>query len=133
MSLAVSSVCSSLSACVSTSRTAGDDKDPYTVFVILVKWGDNTWTIARRFHEFDELHASLSKKLQIMPILPVKTWFKSFEPNFIEQRRSQLDSYIKTLLNNRVAMSSNEFKLFLDLAGRVSGIFLWISKIYDRN
>jgi hypothetical protein len=93
------------------------------LYVILVKWGvDNSWTVSRRFQEFDVLNTTLLKKIQHGLPFPAKTWFKSFEPDFVEQRRAELQLYLQGLANSRVGLNAIEFKNFLELSVNVPGI-----------
>jgi hypothetical protein len=64
----------------------------------------------------------LSKKTTQLPQLPAKTWFKSFEPEFIEQRRKELEVYMQSMLNTRAVVNAREFHQFLGLTENASGI-----------
>ena len=68
------------------------------------------------------LSYQISRKAQTVPAIPLKTWFKSLDPIFIEQRRVELDSYLKKLINLRVVLTTVEFKNFLELPHHVPGV-----------
>ena len=96
---------------------------PATLYVVLVKFGDsNSWTVSRRFAEFDVLHAALQKRTSQLPSLPAKTWFKSFDPDFVEQRRLELEVYLQAALKSRIILNAREFHSFLELPVNVHGI-----------
>jgi len=66
----------------------------------------NTWSVAKRYSQFEELHSALllsdfSKKIPSGCDLPQKRWkiFTSHvTPSFIEQRRVLLEAYLRRLL-----------------------------------
>lgn len=100
-----------------------DGQAPATLYVILIKFGElNAWTVERRFAEFDVLHASLAKKTAQLPAMPAKTWFKSFDPEFIEQRRAELEVYLRACANSRVVLNAREFHSFLELGTNMHGM-----------
>ena len=112
-----------LSVSVFSSRTIQDPKNPFTLYTIRVKWGAAVaWTLDRRFHDFAALHAILATKSQLLPPMPEKTWFKSFDPEFVEKRRVGLDGYLRKLVEIRVVLASMELRNFLDLSQHIGGL-----------
>lgn len=66
-------------------------------FVIeIIKRGNEKWTLEKRFSEFDLMHKNLLKLFpKDLPLLPSKSVFKLVKPEDIEQRRQDLDYYLK--------------------------------------
>jgi hypothetical protein len=104
-----------LSLSIPTARTS-EGSSRATFFSILVNYGDaKTWIVERRFSEFDELHDALENELSTrLPGLPPKTWFKSFDADFIEKRRIGLETYLHMCLQSNAISNSRTFLAFLD-------------------
>lgn len=96
----------------------GGSNGKYTVFLIKLSNCCFNWTLYRRFSQFVELEADLIREHKSMVIkeeLPSKTlsllWSASVSA--LESRRSELDVYIKALLQNNPSLcSSNVFQNF---------------------
>lgn len=88
----------------------------HTEYVIRVQRGplkENCWRILRRYNEF----AELNKHLQISRIplaFPGKRYVGNMRPDFIAERRQQLQEYLNTVLMNPILASSLPAKKFVD-------------------
>lgn len=82
------------------------------LYCIAIKREEEEYAIYKRFSEFDNLHLQLELKLkEDLPKLPSKQWWKFLtpknDPEFLEQRRIELEKYI-------IALSKCESCIVLD-------------------
>ena len=75
---------------------------------------NKTWTIQKRYSEFDALDKYLKDIYPNMPSLPGKTLFKLSEAKAIEDRRKVLIIYLKGLINRKDMRSCIIFRKFLN-------------------
>ncbi len=74
------------------------DRHPYTMYEITVQSPSTiSWVIYKRYNNFDKLHKQLSKNMRL-PALPPKRIFQQLDPEFIKNRMSQLQEYVRQLL-----------------------------------
>ena len=62
-----------------------------------------SYSVSRRFSEFDILFAHLREHCKgiVIPTMPGKTyWSSSKDPNLIEERRIQLESFLQIIMRN---------------------------------
>lgn len=72
------------------------DKSVIFYVIEIMKRGNEKWTLEKRFSEFDNMHKNLLKLFpKDLPPLPSKTVFKLNKPEDLDQRRKDLDTYIK--------------------------------------
>ena len=110
-----------LAVSVPATRTS-EGQAPATLYIVLCKFGEsNSWTVSKRFAQFDVLHAALEKKTTPLPAMPAKTWFKTFDPAFVEQRRGELEVYLRALVASRVALNARELHEFFEIPENVPG------------
>lgn len=72
--------------------------------------------VRRRYSQFEALHSALSNrfsKLSSVPDLPVKTWFKRFDPAFLDQRTRELNMWLKAIALDEYMHKSVELVHFL--------------------
>lgn len=72
--------------------------------------------VRRRYSQFEALHSALTSrfsKLSSVPELPVKTWFKRFDPAFLEQRTRELNMWLKAIALDEYMHKSVELVHFL--------------------
>ena len=98
-----------------TSQEADKDKGgTHTVFHVKIQTNFKSWTVLRRFRQFDALHHSLSISIQAsLPRLPSKTWFNK-TPEFIKERSEDLQEYLRSLGSIPEAWESSTFLSFLE-------------------
>ncbi|KAF1321069.1 Ribonuclease h2 subunit a, partial [Globisporangium splendens] len=91
----------------------------YTAYMIDVSFNDVKWQLARRYKEFDALHAHLEDKYGHVPLpkLPSKRLFTPLEGTFVDKRREQLENYLKQMILHPLVGSD---VLFLSFLGVVS-------------
>jgi hypothetical protein len=72
--------------------------DGHTLYTIAVTWDQHsTWTVAKRFSEIDDLHQALNYKVANLPNLPPKKMIFNMDPQFVNQRKTDIDNYLKEL------------------------------------
>lgn len=107
---------------VGTEQTQG-----HTLYIIQVSSGHKDWKVARRFRDFVYLDKQLRKsfpKLKI-PQLPPKTYFTSAtEARVVDERRAQLETYLKSLIYMQSIWTRNDLVLFLN-DDTNSMMFIW--------
>lgn len=74
---------------------------------------DARWQILRRYNDFVALHRSLCIAADC-PALPEKKFIGNKRPDFIAQRRIELQEYINKVLMNPILASSLATKKFVD-------------------
>ncbi len=88
---------------------------PVMFYKIEVKLGTRSWTLWKRYSEFDTLDADLRSKYPQLPKLPGKTFFKLSETKDIVKRRDELHSYLQMLVNRQDMRTNAHFRDFLEL------------------
>eukprot|EP01137_Pigoraptor_chileana_P013174 Opistho-2@4570 len=92
---------------------------PFAVYEIEVVRGEEKWIITRRYSDFDELHEQLLRNFSSRIIdslrLPSKRWYKlnKFDPDFLLERQTALDEYLKAVLSHPVMRKCHYLRLFL--------------------
>ena len=119
---ASSSVYPSLSLSVHSYINTDVNKVITTTYQISIKYLNKIYEISRRFNEFDILYNNLCKFNNNVPALPIKTWFKSYEPEFLKQRCSELDVFLKNIINSRLFLSNPIVHKFLELPKHLTDI-----------
>lgn len=74
---------------------------------------DDTWQVLRRYNDFLKLHKNLCVST-LCPSLPEKKFIGNMQPDFIAQRRFELQEYINKILMNPILASSLTTKKFID-------------------
>lgn len=98
-------------------------EEPVVFFVIHVKDGSDEKILRRRFKEFYDLNFDLSSVLKgvnttTLPYFPPRSWKRvrdHFDHTFIENRRKQLELYVRYLALIPRVTSDPSFLLFFDL------------------
>ncbi|GJJ77971.1 regulator of vacuolar morphogenesis [Entomortierella parvispora] len=79
---------------------------PHTVFRIEVHAAVRSWSIWKRYSEFEQLHARFLELFPDHPppmALPIKHWWQTTldNPELLEERRAGLESYLRGILSHR--------------------------------
>lgn len=93
----------------------------YATYVVKVSSsadGYNSYSVRRRFRQFDQLHSQLKSNFRGLPDLPGKSLMPSTkdEATKAEDRREGLTSYLRMLLADPVLSKCDELALFLELS-----------------
>ncbi|EQC34148.1 AGC protein kinase [Saprolegnia diclina VS20] len=71
----------------------------YTVFTVVLRCGESTWSVYRRYREFTALYDKLKLRPRLrLPTLPPKKIIGSFEPEFLARRQYELGQWLDQLL-----------------------------------
>jgi len=108
------------------------------------QYKNSEFSAERRYNDFYWLHEQLEKRFKgfIIPPMPEKTVFQNrFDTQFIEDRRRDLEIFVKEVALHPVLSSSDILQNFLEAdvdafeetkiqkpqAGRVSNMFSWVT------
>ncbi|KAJ7293639.1 syntaxin [Mycena rebaudengoi] len=78
---------------------------PHTVYEVEIRANPRGWSVWRRYSEFDDLHAELTKTTGAAPPAPLPqkhslSIFRSHtDPKLLEERRIGLETYLRTILS----------------------------------
>lgn len=77
------------------SKPSSTGQAGFVRYTILVTLRGQSWSIIRRFNDFIPLHNALCRSFPGFPgRLPVKKWFGRFNPDFLQDRKLQLQHYL---------------------------------------
>eukprot|EP01135_Chromosphaera_perkinsii_P004758 Nk52_evm30s295 gene=Nk52_evmTU30s295 len=90
----------------------------YVLYIIDVAVTTETetrkWKVARRYNDFHIVHNVLCRKYGDFDLeLPAKKLFGNLDPNFVQQRKNVLNSYICHALSNPILCTSEVLRDFL--------------------
>lgn len=94
-----------------------DADGTFTLYHLVLKLNGLSWEISRRYKNFIVLHQELQSKISIeeLPALPKqKNRELSLEPEFINERRIELEIYINKLLSIPEVWECTKFLEFID-------------------
>ena len=74
-----------------------------------------TWTLEKRYSEFEYLYKTLMKIVPNVPPIPGKSVFKVTAYDALTKRRLQLESFIKECSNRKDILSNDCYKTFIEL------------------
>eukprot|EP00826_Nyctotherus_ovalis_P011859 TRINITY_DN1308_c0_g1_i3.p1 TRINITY_DN1308_c0_g1~~TRINITY_DN1308_c0_g1_i3.p1 ORF type:complete len:443 (-),score=110.84 TRINITY_DN1308_c0_g1_i3:166-1494(-) len=74
-----------------------------------------SWTVLKRFSNFDELHIALSKSFCGVPPRPKKTFFKMKNSKDINQRRKELEVFANKLMACKELFNSSTLRAFFSI------------------
>jgi hypothetical protein len=94
------------------------DKKAITFYNVEVfnNFSKQKWTMEKRYSEFENMRASLSKLLTNLPTLPGKTVFKLSSFDDISKRKGQLEQFLKDCVARKDILNSEEFKDFIEIS-----------------
>jgi hypothetical protein len=104
----------SASVAISSTQTRGSGRAEYTVYVIDVKRGASSWTVFRRYQQFEELRDKLKRSVPggVPPDFPSKEGNKK-DAGVIELRRRELEKFLLALHAHPGTLASADFRTFL--------------------
>ena len=87
-----------------------------TFYLISVKLDDNEWILEKRYSQFDSINNELIKLFgSRIPLFPPKTFFKLNTIEGIENRRKDLDLYLKAIVSIPEVLNSIPVRDFLEV------------------
>lgn len=120
--------CSSLDVnIIDTELANGKNAKPFVLYVIEVSPGIKKWVVKRRYSDFLALDSQIRKRLTgyKIPALPPKRYFgSSLEKKFVNDRRLQLNAYLKSIVVISKVWSKGDLVRFLD-NDNSSLTFIW--------
>lgn len=97
-----------LNATISEIGSCKESGKEYALYSINVyrasSGGTKSWTVFRRYSDFDDLHMHLKEKFGQISVLllPGKRTFHNLDKKFLEKRRIALDTYLQNLLTTEL-------------------------------
>ena len=76
---------------------AGKLGKKYTAFTITMRMGQTTWTLQKRYRDFNALNGRLQKTLHVLKELnfPPKKWFGNLAQKTVQTRKAQLEQCVE--------------------------------------
>lgn len=103
------------------SASTSNTSKPYTVYNITLRLPLRSYTVSKRYSDFETFHKSLTEQVGTSPpaTLPGKSWFKSTvsSPELTEARRQELEKYLQTIneIDDSRWRSTSVWRAFLNL------------------
>jgi len=90
----------------------GKGPDAHHVYQVYVRIGEEEWNVYRRYSHFHELHIRLRKKFPVVDTFnfPPKRVMGNKGKRFVEDRRKQLQMYLRLLMNGLIQHHEKLFK-----------------------
>lgn len=88
---------------------------PVTFYRVVVKLGDRSWELWKRYSQFEGLDTDLRSKYPQLPKLPGKSFFKLAAKEDIHKRREELHNYLQDIVNRQDMRTNSHFRDFLEL------------------
>ena len=101
----------------------------FTVKVSTTHDGYNSYTVKRRYRQFDALQTQLKAQFKGVPELPAKDSFARKDGAYLEKRRSGLDVYLRALVADPVLAACEDTRQFLELASATQ----LIDKLHEKD
>eukprot|EP00743_Colponemidia_sp_Colp-15_P001526 GILK01001666.1.p1 GENE.GILK01001666.1~~GILK01001666.1.p1 ORF type:complete len:280 (+),score=35.87 GILK01001666.1:51-842(+) len=111
-----------MDAALSAVFVGHDTVDGHTEYLIRVSDGRSTWHIRRRYRSFRDLHDALSQHFADLPSIPPKKFIGNLNPEFVQRRQGELQSYIESLLRRSEVARSKDTRAFLEASHAVRAI-----------
>lgn len=107
---------------VSAYKTVKDENGAkFTAYIIKVVTGQVSWEVSRRYNDFYKMHEVLlrknsetsSQETLKLPTIPPKKLFGAFGKDFLDQRRSELEIYLRELISINQCLLIPQVRSFL--------------------
>eukprot|EP01119_Soliformovum_irregulare_P013117 TRINITY_DN345_c0_g1_i5.p1 TRINITY_DN345_c0_g1~~TRINITY_DN345_c0_g1_i5.p1 ORF type:complete len:398 (-),score=84.43 TRINITY_DN345_c0_g1_i5:212-1405(-) len=107
---------SDVTAKIIDTSTHTDEKQSYTVYVIMLGYQGESWIVKLRYSHFSTMHDQLRKEHPMInfPTFPAKTLFGTLAKETVDKRRSDLQQYIRKLLAVPKLKDSETLRTYLD-------------------
>jgi hypothetical protein len=102
------------SVAIPSCQSRGSGRSEYTVYQVDVKRGNTSWTVFRRFQQFEDLREKLKRSVPsgVPPDFPPKEGDKK-NAGVIELRRRELEKFLQALHEHPGTLASADFRTFL--------------------
>ncbi|CAG9316903.1 unnamed protein product [Blepharisma stoltei] len=90
----------------------------HVIFYVIKVWhtlSKISWTVDKRYSQFDAFHKDLLKKFPGIPQLPKKTLWKKYSNSFLNNRQQGINEFLQGILSRQDIAESEEIKKFLQL------------------
>ncbi|EGC29628.1 hypothetical protein DICPUDRAFT_158764 [Dictyostelium purpureum] len=107
---------SQLNLTISSTETVYEKQKSYTVYVIKVRSDNNQWEIVRRYKHFRVFSIQIQNEVPSLASFefPSKKLIGNMNPNFIKNRKEQLQKFLTSITLSQPAKLSRNLKVFLD-------------------
>jgi PX domain/Variant SH3 domain/SH3 domain len=120
-----------LSVSIASTELKHGKSAKYTMYKVNVTLTDAqgpvSWTLARRYSQFYNLHYELVRKFR--PLLtqagaqfPSKKFFGRFDSSFVDRRRVQLELYVQTIVRVPQIRDGKDVRLFLEVEQSIADL-----------
>lgn len=86
-----------------------------TFYKLLVQTNKESWTLEKRFSQFDSMYQEIAKMISDAPPLPPKTYFKLTSHEGLVKRKQDLDIFVKALVARPEILNHSAFRNFLEV------------------
>lgn len=87
---------------------------PFTVYSISVTLNGDSWTVHRRYNQFQRFYQSISAEFPGLNFpIPPKSWIGRMNKEFIGKRQGALEAFLKEAVANQHVAKSEELLFFL--------------------
>jgi hypothetical protein len=91
-------------------------------YTLLMTLGDQSWSIVRRFNDFQRLQEALCRRFpHFQGHLPPKKWFGRFHPEFLRERKMQLQQYLDAVMALPSVTEVPEARIFFEVDRHMGG------------
>mmetsp|Transcript_9656 Transcript_9656/g.18847 ORF Transcript_9656/g.18847 Transcript_9656/m.18847 type:complete len:477 (-) Transcript_9656:3181-4611(-) len=111
---------------VRSFRVKSDDSTVEYEIRVIYNLTKASWTIRKRYSEFDTLLTTLTETHYLLPDLPQKTLWKKTNPDFLERRRVMLQEFLQILLRRRELATCPEVSAFLCIHKHLPEVLLFL-------
>jgi hypothetical protein len=83
--------------------------------VVLNNYSKQSWSLDKRYSDFEWLHKILSKLIPICPSIPGKSFFKVSSYDALNKRKSQLEQFLKECVCRKDVLNCEAFREFIEI------------------
>ena len=95
----------------------------YILYIIKVNTPYKTWSIQKRYSDFENLNNSIPKYYEIDKLIPPKRLFKTSDST-IQERKKKFNNYLYYLLNNFDVLKNKELIKFFKIDEEIIDLYL---------
>ena len=95
----------------------------YILYIIKVNTPYKTWSIQKRYSDFENLNNSIPKDYEIDKLIPPKRLFKNSDST-IQERKKKFNNYLYFLLNNLDVLKNKELIKFFKIDEEIIDLYL---------
>ncbi len=94
------------------------EKKPVTFYNIEVanNFSKTKWSILKRYNDFKDVHAAITKLYPSCPSIPGKSFFKVSGLEELNKRKNHLEQFLKDCLFRKDIMNNEDFRSFIEVS-----------------